>query len=35
MKGPPEVRACQLAVFSEKLPSMEEEIYCKLQSNSR
>jgi hypothetical protein len=28
-------RACQLAVFSGKLPSMEAEIDCKLQSNSR
>src|SRR5215831_861045 len=27
-------RACQLAVFSGKLPSMEAEIDCKLQSNS-
>jgi hypothetical protein len=27
-------RACQLAVFSGKLPSMEVEIDCKLQSNS-
>jgi hypothetical protein len=27
--------ACQLAVFSGKLPSMEAEIDCKLQSNSR
>jgi hypothetical protein len=26
--------ACQLAVFSGKLPSMEAEIDCKLQSNS-
>ena len=25
--------ACQLAVFSGKLPSMETEIDCKLQSN--
>jgi hypothetical protein len=25
---------CQLAVFSGKLPSMEAEIDCKLQSNS-
>src|SRR6516164_4541120 len=28
-------RACQLTVFSSKLPSMEAEIDCKLQSNSR
>jgi len=28
-------RACQLAVFSGKLPSMEAEIDCKLPSNSR
>src|SRR5262249_7728132 len=28
------VRACQLAVFSGRLPSMEAEIDCKLQSNS-
>ena len=28
------VRACQLAVFSGKLPSMEAEIDCKLQCNS-
>ena len=27
-------RACQLAVFSGKLPSMEAEIDCKLQSDS-
>ena len=27
--------ACQLTVFSDKLPSMEAEIDCKLQSNSR
>ena len=27
--------ACQLAVFSDKLPCMEAEIDCKLQSNSR
>ena len=27
--------ACQLAMFSGKLPSMEPEIDCKLQSNSR
>jgi len=26
---------CQVAVFSGKLPSMEAEIDCKLQSNSR
>ena len=28
-------RACQLAVFSDKLPAMEAEIDCSLQSNSR
>ena len=27
-------QACQLAVFSGTLPSMEAEIDCKLQSNS-
>jgi hypothetical protein len=26
-------RTCRLAVFSDKLPSMEAEIDCKLQSN--
>jgi len=30
---PPE-RACQLAVFSGKLPSIKAEIDCELQSNS-
>jgi len=28
-------KACHLAVFSGKLPSMAAEIYCTLQSNSR
>ena len=29
------MRACQLAVFSDKLPLLEGEIDCKLQSNPR
>jgi hypothetical protein len=28
-------RACQFAVFADKLPSMEEEIDCKMPFNSR
>jgi hypothetical protein len=27
--------SCQVAAFSDKLPSMEQEIDCKMQSNSR
>jgi hypothetical protein len=29
------IEACELAVFSGKLPCMEAEIDCELQSNSR